>query len=103
VLFRPPRPPAPAGGVVARLRRRRGHAAAGGDTRVKLGPLELPNPIVAASGTFGHGGELARQCNPARLGAVTTKSLAPYEWPGNPAPRLHMTAAAMLNAVGLQG
>ncbi|HEX3669947.1 MAG TPA: dihydroorotate dehydrogenase, partial [Acidimicrobiia bacterium] len=73
------------------------------DTRVHLGPLELPSPIVAASGTFGHGDELARQCDPSRLGAVTTKSLAPYEWPGNPAPRLHMTAAGMLNAVGLQG
>jgi dihydroorotate dehydrogenase (NAD+) catalytic subunit len=88
---------------MARLRHRRGHAAVGVDTRVHLGPLELPNPIVAASGTFGHGDELARQCDPACLGAVTTKSLAPYEWPGNPAPRLHMTAAGMLNAVGLQG
>src|SRR5947209_9912458 len=97
----PPRPPAPARGVMARRRRR--HAAVGVDTRVHLGPLELPNPIVAASGTFGHGDELARQCDPARLGAVTTKSLAPYEWPGSPAPRLHMTAAGMLNAVGLQG
>jgi dihydroorotate dehydrogenase (NAD+) catalytic subunit len=73
------------------------------DARVRLGPLELPNPIVAASGTFGHGDELARHCDPSRLGAVTTKSLAPYEWPGNPAPRLHMTTAGMLNAVGLQG
>jgi dihydroorotate dehydrogenase (NAD+) catalytic subunit len=73
------------------------------DTRVRLGPLELPNPIVAASGTFGHGDEVARLCDPARLGAVTAKSLAPYEWPGNPAPRLHPTPAGMLNAVGLQG
>lgn len=73
------------------------------DARVKLGPLELPNPIVAASGTFGHGDELARHCDPSRLGAVTTKSLAPYAWPGSPSPRLHMTTAGMLNAVGLQG
>lgn len=73
------------------------------DARVELGPLALPNPIVAASGTFGHGDEVARHCDPSRLGAVTTKSLAPYEWLGNPAPRLHMTAAGMLNAVGLQG
>jgi dihydroorotate dehydrogenase (NAD+) catalytic subunit len=86
---------------MARRRRRRGTVEP--DTRVHLGALELPNPIVAASGTFGHGDELARQCDPSRLGAVTTKSLAPYEWPGNPAPRLHMTAAGMLNAVGLQG
>jgi dihydroorotate dehydrogenase (NAD+) catalytic subunit len=84
-------------------RRRRRPGAVEVETRVQLGPLELPNPIVAASGTFGHGDELARHCDPSRLGAVTTKSLAPYEWPGNPAPRLHMTRAGMLNAVGLQG
>ena len=73
------------------------------DTRVHLGPIELPNPIVAASGTFGHGDEVARLCDPAKLGAVTVKSLAPYEWPGNPAPRLHMTTGGMLNSVGLEG
>jgi dihydroorotate dehydrogenase (NAD+) catalytic subunit len=70
---------------------------------VRLGSLELPNPIVAASGTFGHGDEVARLCDPGELGAVTVKSLAPYEWPGNPAPRLHMTTAGMLNSVGLEG
>ena len=86
---------------MARSRRR--PDVAGIDARAQLGPLELPNPIVAASGTFGHGDELARHCDPARLGAVTTKSLAPYEWAGNRAPRLHMTSAGMLNAVGLQG
>ena len=85
------------------VRRRRRRDVAGVDARVQLGPLELPNAIVAASGTFGHGDELARHCDPSRLGAVTTKSLAHYEWPGNPPPRLHMTAAGMLNAVGLQG
>jgi dihydroorotate dehydrogenase (NAD+) catalytic subunit len=84
-------------------RRRRRADVAAVDARVRLGPLELPNPIVAASGTFGHGDELARHADPARLGAVTTKSLAAYEWPGNPPPRLHMTTAGMLNAVGLQG
>ncbi len=73
------------------------------DLRVRLGPLELPNPVIAASGTFGHGDEVARLADPAALGAVTVKSLAAYEWAGNPAPRLHMTAAGMLNAVGLQG
>ncbi|MBA2325821.1 MAG: dihydroorotate dehydrogenase [Actinobacteria bacterium] len=73
------------------------------DTRVRVGPLELPNPIVAASGTFGHGDEVARLCDPSALGAVTVKSLAPYEWAGNPAPRLHMTTGGMLNSVGLDG
>jgi dihydroorotate dehydrogenase (NAD+) catalytic subunit len=46
---------------------------------------------------------VARLCDPAELGAVTVKSLAPYAWAGNPAPRLHATAAGMLNSVGLQG
>jgi dihydroorotate dehydrogenase (NAD+) catalytic subunit len=82
---------------------RRRSDAVGIDTRVRIGSLDLPTPVVAASGTFGHADELARHCDPSSLGAVTAKSLAPYEWPGNPAPRLHMTAAGMLNAVGLQG
>jgi dihydroorotate dehydrogenase (NAD+) catalytic subunit len=73
------------------------------DLRVRLGPLELPNPVVAASGTFGHADEVARLCPPERLGAVTAKSQAPFAWPGNPAPRLHMTTGGMINAVGLQG
>ncbi|MCU1456830.1 MAG: dihydroorotate dehydrogenase family protein [Actinomycetia bacterium] len=73
------------------------------DLTTRVGPLELPNPIVAASGTFGYGEELARLCPPSALGAVTVKSLAPFAWDGNPAPRLHMTAAGMINAVGLQG
>ena len=73
------------------------------DTTVRLGDLELPNPIVAASGTFGHGDEVARLCDPARLGAVTSKSQAPFAWGGNPPPRLHPATAGMVNAVGLQG
>jgi dihydroorotate dehydrogenase (NAD+) catalytic subunit len=71
---------------------------------VELAGIALPNPIVAASGTFGHGAEVARLCPPDRLGAVTVKSLAPFEWAGNPAPRLAPTSGGgMLNSVGLQG
>ncbi|MFM7270684.1 MAG: dihydroorotate dehydrogenase [Actinomycetes bacterium] len=73
------------------------------DAEVRLGRLVLPNPIVAASGTFGHGAELARLCPPAELGAITVKSLAAMPWAGNPAPRLHPATAGMLNSVGLQG
>jgi dihydroorotate dehydrogenase (NAD+) catalytic subunit len=74
------------------------------DLSVTVGELVLPNPVVAASGTFGHGDELARLCPPKHLGAVTVKSLAAYEWSGNPAPRLAPTAGGgMLNSVGLQG
>ncbi len=73
------------------------------DTKVALGLLKLANPIVTASGTFGHGAEVAHLCDPARLGAVTAKSQAPFAWAGNPAPRLHAAASGMVNAVGLQG
>lgn len=83
--------------------RRQEAGRAGVDARVTVGPIELANPIVAASGTFGHSDEVARLCDPARLGAVTVKSLAAYPWPGNPPPRLHPTAAGMLNSVGLEG
>lgn len=78
-------------------------AAAPIDTTVHLGALTLASPVVTASGTFGHGDEVARLCDPARLGAVTTKSQAPFPWAGNPAPRLHPSAGGMVNAVGLQG
>lgn len=72
------------------------------DLRVQLGPRILPNPIIAASGTFGYRDELAALCPPAELGAVTIKSLSAAPWAGNPAPRLHPATAGMLNAVGLQ-
>lgn len=73
------------------------------DLTVRLGPVELQNPIVAASGTFGHADELAALCDPSRLGAVTAKSQAPYPWPGNPPPRLAPVGAGLVNSVGLQG
>ncbi|MFA5882252.1 MAG: dihydroorotate dehydrogenase [Acidimicrobiia bacterium] len=73
------------------------------NAEVHLGSVVLPNPIVAASGTFGHGDEVAKLCDPAGLGAVTTKSQAPFPWAGNPAPRLHPSTGGMVNAVGLQG
>jgi dihydroorotate dehydrogenase (NAD+) catalytic subunit len=73
------------------------------DLAVTLGRVELPSPVLTASGTFGHGDEVAKLGDPARLGAITAKSLCPEPWAGKPAPRLHMTAAGMLNAVGLQG
>ena len=72
------------------------------DLTCRLGPLTLPNPIVAASGTYGHGDEVARLGDPAKLGAVTAKSLSPYPWEGNPAPRVWEATAGMLNSVGLQ-
>lgn len=73
------------------------------DPRVSVGSVELRAPVMVASGTAGYGTELAGYMDLGALGAVVTKSLAPYEWPGNPAPRLHPTAQGMMNAVGLQG
>jgi dihydroorotate dehydrogenase (NAD+) catalytic subunit len=68
-----------------------------------VGSLELRNPVLTASGTAGHGAELAPYVDLAGLGAVVTKSVAADPWPGNPAPRVHEATAGMLNAVGLQG
>jgi len=65
--------------------------------------VRLANPVMTASGTAGHGAELAGYFDLASLGAVVVKSLAAFEWSGNPEPRLHPTPMGMLNAVGLQG
>jgi dihydroorotate dehydrogenase (NAD+) catalytic subunit len=71
--------------------------------RTFVGSVPLPNPILTASGTAGHGAELAAYVDLAALGAVVVKSLAAAPWAGNPAPRVHETPAGMLNSVGLQG
>jgi dihydroorotate dehydrogenase (NAD+) catalytic subunit len=86
-----------------RARRRTG-APAAVDLAVDLGPVRLRNPVVAASGTFGHGAEVAELCDPAGLGAVTVKSVAAFPWPGNPPLRVtEAPAGGMLNSVGLPG
>ena len=58
---------------------------------------------MTASGTSGHGTELAEYGDLRALGAVVVKSLSVEPWPGNPAPRVHEVGAGMLNSVGLQG
>jgi dihydroorotate dehydrogenase (NAD+) catalytic subunit len=74
------------------------------DLEVEVGPVRLPNPIIAASGTFGHGVELAALCDPAVLGAVTAKSVAMFASEGNPALRVsEVPGGGMLNSVGLPG
>ena len=72
------------------------------DLTARIGSLVLPNPVMTASGTAGHGAELARYVDLRRLGAVVVKSLSAEPWSGNPAPRVHETTAGMLNSVGLQ-
>ncbi len=65
--------------------------------------MVLPNPVLLASGTAGHGAELAPYLDLGSLGAVVVKSMLAGPWPGNPAPRVVETSAGMLNSVGLQG
>lgn len=73
------------------------------DTRVRVGSVELRNPVMTASGTAGYGNEFASFFDLSSIGAVVTKSIAAFEWAGNPAPRVHPTPSGMINAVGLQG
>jgi dihydroorotate dehydrogenase (NAD+) catalytic subunit len=72
------------------------------DLRVSLCGLELKNPIIAASGTFGYGIEFEDIVHLDRLGGLVVKGLSKEPMTGNPPPRLYETAAGMLNAIGLQ-
>lgn len=72
------------------------------NTKVNLAGVELKNPVMVASGTFGSGAEYSEFIDLNRLGAVVTKGVASVPWPGNPAPRIAETASGMLNAIGLQ-
>jgi len=79
-------------------------AAQAVDLTIELAGVTLPNPVVAASGTFGHGAELARLCPPGALGAVTAKSVAIFASEGNPPLRVtEAPGGGMLNSVGLPG
>ena len=69
---------------------------------VNLAGVELKNPVMTASGTFGSGAEYSEFVDLNRLGAVVTKGVANVPWPGNPTPRVTETASGMLNAIGLQ-
>ncbi len=77
-------------------------SAAAVDLSVAIGALRLPNPIIAASGTFGYGVEFAHLVDLNRLGGLVVKGLSREPIDGAPAPRLVETPSGMLNAVGLQ-
>ena len=72
------------------------------DLSVSLAGIELKNPIIAASGTFGYGVEFEDIVHLDRLGGFVVKGLSKEPMTGNPPPRLYETAAGMLNAIGLQ-
>lgn len=72
------------------------------NTKVNLAGVELKNPVMTASGTFGSGEEYSEFVDLSELGAVVTKGVANVPWPGNPTPRIAETYGGMINAIGLQ-
>jgi dihydroorotate dehydrogenase (NAD+) catalytic subunit len=72
------------------------------DLRVNIGSLELANPVMTASGTFGYAREFENLMDLRRLGAVIVKGISLHPRDGNPPPRIAETACGMLNAIGLQ-
>ena len=72
------------------------------DLRTSIGKLELANPVMTASGTFGYGTEFADFVDLDRLGGVIVKGTTLHHREGNPYPRMAETPSGMLNAVGLQ-
>lgn len=70
--------------------------------KVNLAGVELSNPVMTASGTFGSGMEYGEFVDLNKLGAVVTKGVANIPWEGNPVPRVAETYGGMLNAIGLQ-
>ena len=69
---------------------------------VNIAGVELKNPVMTASGTFGSGMEYGEYVDLNKLGAVVTKGVATVPWPGNPTPRIAETYGGMINAVGFQ-
>jgi dihydroorotate dehydrogenase (NAD+) catalytic subunit len=72
------------------------------DMKVRFAGLELVNPVIAASGTFGYGIEFEEIVSLERIGAFVTKGISLQPMAGHAAPRIIQTAAGMLNAIGLQ-
>ena len=72
------------------------------DLAVTIAGVELKNPVMTASGTFGSGVEYSDFVDLSRLGAVVTKGVSDVPWEGNPVPRVAEVYGGMLNAIGLQ-
>jgi dihydroorotate dehydrogenase (NAD+) catalytic subunit len=75
----------------------------GVDLRARLAHIELPNPILTASGCAGSGRELAQFFDVSKIGAIVTKSVMLVPRAGRPTPRMAETPSGMLNSIGLQG
>lgn len=72
------------------------------DLTTRLGPIELANPVLVASGTFGYGVEAPSLTRASELGGIVTKTLSIEPRRGNPPLRLHETPGGLLNSIGLQ-
>src|SRR5262245_32923050 len=72
------------------------------DLSVRLGPLELRNPVLSASGTYGHGLEMEVFTPPATLGGWVSKTVTLRPRGGNASPRICETEAGLLNSIGLE-
>ncbi len=72
------------------------------DLNVNIGELQMKNPVMTASGTFGYGLEFADFIELARIGGIIVKGTTIHKREGNPYPRMAETPSGMLNAVGLQ-
>lgn len=72
------------------------------DLNVNIGELQMKNPVMTASGTFGYGLEFADFIELARIGGIIVKGTTLHKREGNPYPRMAETPSGMLNAVGLQ-
>ena len=72
------------------------------DLSVQLGDLRLRNPVLSASGTYGHGLEMQHFSSPLSMGGLVSKTVTLEPRPGNPAPRIRETRAGFLNSIGLE-
>ena len=70
--------------------------------KVNIAGVELKNPVMTASGTYGSGAEYSEFVDLNKLGAVVTKGVANVPWEGNPTPRIAEVSSGMMNAIGLQ-
>ncbi len=69
---------------------------------IRLGPLKLETPLIAASGTFGYGTEYSQLADIRAFGAITLKAVSIEPRAGNPYPRMVETPSGMLNCIGLE-